>query len=1114
MKPSVLKRMSVHAVAVIAALCAVVSGMAATTPLPAVNTPAPNHPPVARSQNVTVTAGSNGSAIASINNKSSDTDAGDSITLTQTPAGPYAVGTTVVILTVTDSHGASASATATVKVIDTTAPTLTVPAPIVASNESGRCDAVVNFTVTAADNSSAVTVVSTPASGSTFAKGTTVVTNVATDASGNKTSKTFTVTVKDTEAPTLTVPDSIVVSNAVGRRDAVVKFTVTAADNCSAVTVVNSRASGSAFAVGTTVVTSVATDASGNKTSKTFTVTVNDTEAPTLTVPAPIVVGNIVGRSEAVVSFRVTAADNCSGVTVISTPASGSTFAVGTSVVTSVATDASGNKASKTFTVTVKDTQAPALTVPAAMVVSNDPGSCDAVVNFTVTAADNSSAVTVVSMPASGSTFAKGITVVTNVATDVFGNKTSKNFTVTVKDTEAPTLTVPAPIVVSNAAGRRDAVVNFTVTAVDNCSAVTVVNTRASGSAFAVGTTVVTSVATDASGNKTSKTFTVKVNDTEAPTLTVPAPIVVGNILGRAEAVVSFKVTPADNCLGVTVVSTPASGSTFGMGTTVVASVATDASGNTTSKNFTVTVKDTQAPTLTVPAAIVVSNEPGNCDAVVTFTVTASDNCSGVTVVSTPASGSTFGKGTTVVANVATDASGNKTSKNFTVTVKDTQAPTLAVPDSIVVSNEPGNCGAVVTFTVTAADNCSGVTVVSTPASGSNFPAGTTVVTSVAKDASGNKTSKTFTVTVNDTEAPTLMVPDPIVASNEPGRCDAVVTFTVTAADNCSGATVVSTPASGSIFSKGTTVVTSVATDASGNTTSKTFTVTVKDTQAPTLTVPAPIVASNEPGRCDAVVIFTVTAADNCSGATVVNTPASGSIFSKGTTVVTSVATDGSGNTTSKTFTVTVKDTEAPKIVTQASNKIVECDGAGNTTALNAWLASQGGALATENCSGVTWSHNFTALSDGSGATGSATVTFTATDSDGNSSNSVATFTIVDTTAPVLTSNVRDIQPKETSITFIVTGQDICCSGVTVTLKTRAYKINGSGKEDDKSKELDATIIGNQVTISHSGGVGTIIEITADGVDDCGNNATQKFLVNVLNSEDKGKGNDDAGKQK
>ncbi len=86
----------------------------------------------------------------------------------------------------------------------------------------------------------------------------------------------------------------------------------------------------------------------------------------------------------------------------------------------------------------------------------------------------------------------------------------------------------------------------------------------------------------------------------------------------------------------------------------------------------------------------------------------------------------------------------------------------------------------------------------------------------------------------------------------------------------------------------------------------------------------------------------------------------------------------------------------------------VECDGAGNAADLDAWLASNGGASATDACSGVTWSNDFDALSDDCGATGAATVTFTATDDCGNATSTTATFTIEDTTSPTRDSEAMD----------------------------------------------------------------------------------------------------------
>jgi uncharacterized repeat protein (TIGR01451 family) len=86
------------------------------TDIGAVELAAPNHAPVAKCKNVTVLAGPNGTANASVDDGSFDPDSGDTITIVQTPPGPYPIGTTPVTLTVTDSHGLSSSCTANVTV--------------------------------------------------------------------------------------------------------------------------------------------------------------------------------------------------------------------------------------------------------------------------------------------------------------------------------------------------------------------------------------------------------------------------------------------------------------------------------------------------------------------------------------------------------------------------------------------------------------------------------------------------------------------------------------------------------------------------------------------------------------------------------------------------------------------------------------------------------------------------------------------------------------------------------------------------------------------------------------------------------------------------------------
>jgi regulation of enolase protein 1 (concanavalin A-like superfamily) len=151
-------------------------------------------------------------------------------------------------------------------------------------------------------------------------------------------------------------------------------------------------------------------------------------------------------------------------------------------------------------------------------------------------------------------------------------------------------------------------------------------------------------------------------------------------------------------------------------------------------------------------------------------------------------------------------------------------------------------------------------------------------------------------------------------------------------------------------------------------------------------------------------------ATDLCGGVTWSNnyTALSADCGQTGFTTVTFTATDDCGNSSSTTATFIIEDTTPPTIDTDAMNQTVECDGSGNSSDLSAWLASNGGAVASDLCGGVTWSNNHNALSNDCGETGSTTVTFTATDNCGNSSSTTATFIIEDTTPPSIDNDAMN----------------------------------------------------------------------------------------------------------
>jgi large repetitive protein len=105
-----------------------------------------------------------------------------------------------------------------------------------------------------------------------------------------------------------------------------------------------------------------------------------------------------------------------------------------------------------------------------------------------------------------------GVTTITWTATDGSGNSASAKQSVTVRDVEAPSLSVPLDITF-NATGPSGAVVNYQVFATDNVAVTSLSCTKLSGATFPIGYTEVKCTAADAAGNSTSSTFGVAVRD-------------------------------------------------------------------------------------------------------------------------------------------------------------------------------------------------------------------------------------------------------------------------------------------------------------------------------------------------------------------------------------------------------------------------------------------------------------------------------------------------------------------------------------------------------------------------------------------------------------------------
>jgi HYR domain/PA14 domain/Secretion system C-terminal sorting domain len=397
-------------------------------------------------------------------------------------------------------------------------------------------------------------------------------------------------------------------------------------------------------------------------------------------------------------------------------------------------------------------------------------------------------------------------------------------------------------------------------TVVDNCTATpTLTVSPASGSSFNVGITGVTYTTTDAAGNVNLCQFKVTVQqvpgtsnctNNTVPTINAcPSNITVTQTVPNSNTTASWIApTASDVCYPLSLTSNFHPGAIFSVGATTVTYKAVDGGGLTKTCSFTVTVNavnpctsDTKKPVVSgCPANIFLPANVNTNTAVATWNAPNFQDACPITVNSNFNSGAILPLGITTLNYIATDASGNSAVCNFKVTVGADPCPgDVSGP---VFAGCPGTINLVATTlnvtaswtAPTATDNCGGATINSNYAPGSSFPVGTTMVSYTASDAKGNLSTCTFNVIVtnacvNDIVKPVITgCPASIATATAPPATTTVATWALpTATDNCSAVSLTSTILSGSAFPIGSTTITYLATDLSGNTATCTFFVSV-----------------------------------------------------------------------------------------------------------------------------------------------------------------------------------------------------------------------------------------------------------------------------------------------
>ena len=386
------------------------------------------------------------------------------------------------------------------------------------------------------------------------------------------------------------------------------------------------------------------------------------------------------------------------------------------------------------------------------------------------------------------------------------------------------------------------------------------------------------------------------------------------------------------NCGSLT--TSPAPGTFFPVGTTPV-HVTSEL--NEGSCSFNVIVTTIAPPTISCPADVTVNVASGETSAIVSPGTPSTVPATGVTVSfvrsdddddpDTPplTLSAPFSLGVTNITWTVKDATNRTASCQQRIVVQVETRPLLTISCPATVNATATDCalGASNVNLGTPTTNLtdSNIEVNATRSDGAAltdpYPVGNTLVTWTATDnTNGNVASCTQTVHVSaadDHTPPTLIVPGPIVTSTS--SCSVVLDDELgvaTASDSCSAVSISRTGIPANFrFPTGTTVITYTATDASGNSTTATQTVTVHESPAiaPVISCPTDVTVFlpvNSTATSMAVNYPAPTATDNCSTPTITTDHASGSIFPVGTTVVTVTATDADGNHSSCQFNVTV----------------------------------------------------------------------------------------------------------------------------------------------------------------------------------------------------------------
>ena len=807
----------------------------------------------------------------------------------------YHIGDTIVTWTITDGAGLVSQRTQTVSFVDSTPPTIDIEQSITSEAQS-QYGNTLNLGELSIYDLSDITSISNDAPDS-YSLGSSTVTWTVTDIYDNTATLVQTVHIEDTIPPSLFAPADIE-SEYVGPAGNYVDIGIPVASDLVGVSDISNNAP-DIFELGRTQITWRAYDESGNETVAIQTVLVLDTLAPAISPIEDIIVeaqdrygtlvdiGNIVAVDE---SGQVTTSNDAP-----------QRFNLGRTIVTWSASDPSNNIATKTQRIIVHDTIKPTLVTPSDITeeaTSRDENIVD-IGNATVTDALEEIIITNDAPTA----FRIGTTTITWSAADMSGNITTATQTVTLIDTTSPTITVPQDITIEAKTSRGADVYIGQATATDATSEPTITNNAPQ--LYRLGHTIIIWTATDEAGNKATSTQLVTLVDTIAPKIIAPRSLTLEASSSMGTSADIGTPTPSDD-IGIFSISNNAP-EIFLLGETIVLWTVIDEAGNERTASQKITVTDTTPPEITDPLAITRELESRDGNKIELRVPDVQDNV-GVALITNNAP-EFYTLGETQVTWTATDEAGNSSSAVQQVTLVDTTAPTLIIPDDILVEATTEGPFVVEIGSPIVTDIATDDIIVTSNAP-STFELGVTSITWTATDEAGNSTNLVQIVSVLDTIAPLINAPSDQSIEAQSASGARVLLGNPTVSDT-NGITNIVNDAP-DVFPIGRSKVIWTVTDTFGNTASAIQKITVKDTTPPLLIIPQDITAEALSRDGTPVIIGQPTISDAVGVISTINdAPVT---FEIGRTQVTWQSMDASANISIKIQNIYIVDTTMPLI--------------------------------------------------------------------------------------------------------------------------------------------------------------------------------------------------------